>query len=244
LKKLLLSLLATSLLVAFTASPVWADSTETSVATKKRKKAKKRRAAGPGLIDRQLAKGTYGLSLGVAFGSLECDCDEAPDYERGLGFHGGVTFDKSMTRAFSVRGEGLFSSRNVTSETSVMGGDDIELELTLNYLELGGQGLLRFSASRLMSIYVLAGPYAALLMSSEARLNGKKNKDATKDLESADLGLTVGAGIFFALSNSMKLIGSLQLTYKHGLATIAGKPANKDDEIFNRAVTLNGGVHF
>jgi hypothetical protein len=220
--------------------PVWAQSTETSVSTKKKRKAKKRRAAaGPNLVDRQLNRGSYGLSLGLASASFHCDCDDEPDYDRGMGFHGGVTYDKAMTRAFSVRGEGMFSSRSVTSDT--MG---VEVELNLNYIELGGQGMLRFSVSRLMSIYVLGGPYLAALVDSSARVNGSKNKDATKDLETLDFGFSIGAGAFFALSNSMKLIGSVQFAYKHGFATITDKPANPDDEIFNRAVTLTGGIHF
>jgi opacity protein-like surface antigen len=231
--------LAVLCITSFMVGPTWAQSTETSVSTKKKRKAKRRGAKkGPGLIDRQLNKGTYGLSLGFASASFHCDCNEEPDYDRGLGFHGGVTYDKAMTRAFSLRGEGMISSRNVTSETG-----NTEVEMSLNYIEVGGQGMLRFATSRLMSIFVLAGPYVAALVDSSARVNGTKSKDLTEDLESFDFGFAIGAGSFFALSNSMNLMGSVQFTYRHGLSTIQ-EVKGSDNEVFNRALTLSGGIHF
>ncbi len=136
----------------------------------------------------------------------------------------------------------MYAMRNTRAE--LMPGSSERAEVTLNYLHVSLQLALRFNVSRLASIYVSVGPYAAALTSAEAKVGGNKNKEVADNFGFLDYGLSIGAGAFFALSKSMNLLGSVGIHYTNGFADVVDKSSSEDDAVHTRAVMFTTGLHF
>ena len=222
------------------------SSVSTSTFTQRKRVRKRRRrkpvVKKPSLVNKILEGGVAGLVVGFNSNSLECDCAENIDYSSEKGFYGGATYDKAINKLIGYRGELMYAMRNTRAQLAPNSND--RADVTLNYMHTSAQLALRFNASRLASIYLSIGPYAAFLVSSEAKVNGNKVKDVADNFGFLDYGLTVGAGGFFAISKSMGLLASVGLQYTNGFADVVDKSSNPDDTISTRALMLTAGIHF
>jgi len=244
-----------------TAKTVRVKKTKTTTTVVKKKKKKKKRArkpaprrrhTGPTLVDRRLAVGTFGLRLGLSSAKTFCDCVDEPDVDRISGGLIGITKDTSINPSLSYRLEGLLVSKGTEQDIEVPNAAG-ELsrdtrELTLSYLELGAQLLMRATMSRAFTAYFGGGPYLAALMDVDARVDGKKERGFDKDVfESGDYGISITGGMLFGVNRHMGLLTSLQLTYSHGVADIDNhnkSRSDEDDTLHNRAFYISGGAHF
>ena len=240
--------------------------TKTTVVKKKKKKKRpaarkapprKRIHTGPTFVDKRIGASFFGLRLGLTSAEQLCDCVDEPDSDSISGGLIGVTKDVGINHALSYRLEGLLVQKgaevDITVPTADGGTTRDTLDLTMTYLELGAQLLMRFNVNRRVAAYFGGGPYMAVLMDTDARVDGKKARGFDKDhYESGDYGLSLTGGAIIGVSAATGMLTSVQFTYSHGLGDIfnhgnipnGSLGSDEDDTLHNRAMYLSLGVHF
>jgi opacity protein-like surface antigen len=169
---------------------------------------------------------TFGVKAGVNSSTVK---DEgAADLDRLLGGIGGVFFGGNITDKVGIQVEGLYSQRGAkdASETP-------EFKLRTNYIEVpvtlnvgGGSGSTRFN--------LFTGPQVSFLLSAKASSEGVE-VDIKDEVESMDLGWTLGAGLL--LNDKF----TVDARYTHGLKNMA-KSDLDDDEVKNRTFSVMFGI--
>jgi len=247
-KKLKVSIVALLCIgVTCIAVPSLADSTQSSEVTKRRyvKKKKKKPRKKPvdliktSLVNQVLMKGAGGLAIGFTNANLECDCSgPSGEYDNQTGLFAAGRYEKAMGPLLSYAGELAYAEKGSTLEA----GDD-DIEYTLPYIQVAGQLKLRFTATRLASIYVGAGPYVALMTGASVQQGDTKDRAAAKQFSSVDAGLSLTGGTYVAISKRMQMLATLGFAYYRGFTNIYDDLPD-DDRLTTSAFMMTAGILF
>jgi hypothetical protein len=143
------------------------------------------------------AQAQWGATLGLNFASISGDdAPDSGDQSKRLGIRLGVTADIPLSDAMSLNTGALYSVKGMASDD-----DPMDNNISVNYLEIPLS--VGFSVSDQFSL--LAGPYVGIVMGSSITTGGEEITDyETSDLvASFDLGLNLGASVFFTDAFSM-----------------------------------------
>jgi opacity protein-like surface antigen len=169
---------------------------------------------------------TFGVKAGVNSSTVKDEGNS--EIGRLLGLIGGVAIGGNITDAIGIQVEGLYSQRGAKDESEAP-----EFKLKTNYIDVpvtlnvgGGSGSTRFN--------LFTGPQVSFLLSAEASAEGVE-LDIKDQLESMDLGWTVGAGALF----NDKI--TLDARYTHGLKNMS-KNELDNDEVKNRTFSVMVGI--
>lgn len=164
-----------------------------------------------------------GAKAGLNLATLSEDYD--PDVKNRTSFHVGGVAEISLSEAFSIQPEILYSSQGAKDD-----GDDDE-EVRLNYLTL--PVLAKYYVSEGFSLEV--GPQLGLLLKGEIEDNGVTTdvKDISK---STDLGIAFGLGYKFESGLNF----GLRYYLGSDINDIEGSP----DKIKNKVLQISVGYFF
>ena len=192
------------------------------------------------MVNKVLKNGAAGLEIGFAMGNLTCDCSgEVPEYDGETGFFGAARYEKSMSPLLGYAAEAAFVQKGASLDQP---GDD--LENTLSYIQASLQMRLRFTATRLTSIYLGAGPFVSILTGAEVKVGNSKNRAEEKKFNTLDAGLGVSAGAYFGLSNRMRMLGTAGIAYYHGLMNVKDDLPDNDDRLKTSVFLITAGILF
>ena len=235
--------------IALGAGPSFAESTDSSETTQRRyikKKKKKKKRKKPinlveaSLVNKVLNVGAGGLGIGFTNANLECDCTgKAPEYDSETGLFAVGRYEKAMGPLLSYAGEIGYAEKGARLDAP---GDD--LIVTLPYVQAAGQLRLRFTATRLASVYLGAGPYVALLMGAEVKQGDTKDRAAAKKYNGVDAGFSLSGGTYVAVSKQMRMLATVGFSYYHGFMNINDDLPDSDDELTTNAFMMTVGIMF
>ena len=178
--------------------------------------------------------GLAGIRLGFTMSWLNATREADPflqDPGVGVGFHGGVTYDRAFNKIFGIRLGGNFSQRSFSHRSVSNHGYDEdrevytisedskyeESETTLNTLEIPFSLQFRFNHGSKMRPFAYLGGYASMLFVANGTHEESGNNDeARAPFSSLDAGWLLGGGVYWVLppgsgflSTDLRLSGSL-----------------------------------
>lgn len=208
-----------------------------------RKKRRRPRKRGPRISEKMLTKGTTGLIIGAGFASQKDDHRTGAteqSYNTETGFIVGARYDKIMNRFLGYRMAVQYHAKGASATSN-----SVKTDVKLGYLEVPAALFVRFPVNRMITPYVYFGPYAAILLQKEVKVDGTKQKKLADGYSTLDYGLVFGAGAYFALAPGM--MASAELGYHSGFADIIDHGetgTNEDDATTNTSVAFTATLHF
>lgn len=153
-----------------------------------------------------------------------------------IGLTVGALVNVGITDDFSIQPELNYIQKGAKYDIdlSTIGGDNLELEQTLNYLEIPVLAKYGFGGSKIGG-FIQAGPSIGFGLSGSASENGEPFDFTWEDTRRSDFSIQFGAGLNF---------GSLFLDARYGLGLT--NLADTDDDITatNRGINIGLGYMF
>ncbi len=141
-----------------------------------RKRAARRGPPKPRISETMLKTGSTGLVIGAGFATQTDDHATGStenSYGTETGFIIGARYDKIMNRFLGYRVAMQYHSKGSSATTN-----NVKTEVNLGYLEVPAALFARFKVNRMITPYIYFGPYAAMLLQKEVKIDGNKNKSA------------------------------------------------------------------
>ncbi len=172
-----------------------------------------------------LAHAQFGIKGGVTFNTIDIS-EGTTNFDNSTGFVGGVSYGFRLSDNLGLQPELLYIEK---------GGESGNADVSLSYLEI--PVLVRFmAATGRVQPFLLGGGYAAFKIQDECSV--KQAGECLGDLDSADFGLALGAGLRFGGVTGI----TVELRWDRGLADI--NDTGTDASARNRAVMLMAGLSF
>ena len=176
-----------------------------------------------------------GVKGGLNFANFHGEDTEGMNLNSKMGFCAGGFITYSINDVLAIQPEVLFTMKGTKWETGVA-----TITYSLNYLEI--PVLVRLSMPNQRSVVpsLFVGPYLAIKLSSEAKLESggvSEDLDWGEDVKATDFGVVCGGGVDFALG-SMKV--TVDARYTLGLASMYESDA--DTDVKNGVISLMVGL--
>ena len=172
-----------------------------------------------------------GLKAGLNFANVSSEKDI--DISSSIGFHAGVIYEVKLISLLNL-GTGIYYTRR-GYKSNVIGRKGT---VSIDYLDVPIDFMLKFKLLDLIGVYVSAGPYFSYGVNSKifdldgVLKNGYKSDDI--NLNRIDSGFNVGAGL--DLTN-------IRLSFAYGLSFIDNR-SEQDNKLSNRILKISLGYFF
>lgn len=140
-----------------------------------------------------------GVIGGINMANLRAEPDDGIDLKMKFGFAAGGVVELGLSESFGVRLEPMFIQKGARIEESEY-GVTIEATFKLNYLEVPVLAKGTFDMDP-MQIFLVGGPTLALNLNGEVEAEASymgqtetETEDISDDIETFDMGITVGGG--------------------------------------------------
>lgn len=162
----------------------------------------------------QSSKWMAGIQLGPGLSSMRGNVNLEKIYDPALGFSGGLTMQHNFNSRFSIRTEALFDRKAQKRELTIVDANAATLGEATVYSQFDGLTvplMVRYtSGEKRLRVFVNAGPQLFYLLRHGYSTPDDEferffdNSDDTENFKSVDLGLAVGAGVSYDLSDKFQ----------------------------------------
>lgn len=162
----------------------------------------------------QSSKWMAGIQLAPGISSMRGNSNLERMYDPGLGFSGGLTMQYRFHSRFAVRAEALYDRKSQKSEAVFTDANGASLGEITFYSRFDGitvPVMVRYtSGEKRLRVFVNAGPQLFYILRqsySTPEDDFKKyfdQSDDTENFKSVDLGLAIGAGVSYDLSDKFQ----------------------------------------
>ncbi len=169
------------------------------------------------------------IKAGMNMANMSMDPAPDPGPTMKIGAIGGLGFTAGISDMFGIRAEMLYSQKGskLTQELPFIGS--VDLETTINYIDIPVTGVLRFpNREHSLIPNIFLGPVFSVKMGDvKVTYDGEDVSDDANDddINSFDMGLTFGAGLDFGMGKGM--VG-IDARYTLGLTNIYKDSGNND----------------
>ncbi len=136
----------------------------------------------------------FGVKSGVSIAGLAGG--DASGWESVVGFTGGLYLRWKLSERLILQPELLYTMKGA-SYTEDFGGDELEITLRIDYLEIPVAAKYVIPLSASFDLHLFAGPFLGFKVRGrqEAEYRGSSTKEKIDGLNGADFGMIVGASL-------------------------------------------------